>query len=83
MKRSQFLASLLGVVAAPFVAKEVKASPKILTDDTPFKNYGMMIPGEKIGPHGVEKFILMHDGKEYCYFIPCMTKLIDLKETLN
>ena len=59
MKRSQFLASLLGVVAAPFVAKEVlakeetgtgllhqiKNNPSILSDDEmPFKDFGIMIP---------------------------------------
>jgi len=62
MKRKQFLGIIGGVVASPFVAKEVlakeetgtgllhqiRSNPSILTDEIPYKNMGMMIPKEKI-----------------------------------
>ncbi len=66
MKRSQFLASLLGVVAAPFVAKEVMAK------EEPKCPFNVKLIQERIDhlkkyPLTPDQCTFIHNGKEYYY----------------
>jgi len=61
MKRKQFLASLLALVAAPVVAKQI-IEEKPVAKELPFKDMGMMIP------QGNGRYVhYMHNGKTYYY----------------